>query len=359
MSIDDRFENLVDLFETNVMRRPDNQLFGTLGADGRYHWVTYKEVAERVDDLRGGLARAGVSRGDKVGIISNNRTEWAIGAFAAFGLGAAYVPMYEAELESIWKYIIKDSGLKVLMVSKQDIYDRLKDLPDQIDTLERIVVIDGKIGDTLEDLEKVGKSNPVESVKPGSDEIAVLIYTSGTTADPKGVLLSHGNLSSNARAGYHRYFFLNENDRSLSILPWAHSYGLCAELLNYIQFGGAIAFIESIDTVPRDMMLAKPTYLIAVPRIFNKVYDMAWTMMKEEGGIKLKMFSAAVNTARKHRELVDEGKKSMWVSLKLKLLDLLVFSQVRAKFGGLLNGAITGSATMNTEIANFFWDISI
>ncbi|MBN2168429.1 MAG: AMP-binding protein [Actinobacteria bacterium] len=359
MTLTDKFENIVDLFETNVSRHPDNQLFGTLGADGQYHWVTYKEVAERVDNFRGGLARLGISRGDKVGIISNNRTEWAVGAFAAFGLGAAYVPMYEAELESVWEYIIKDSGLKVLIVSKQDIYDRIKDLPHQVSSLEHIVVADGKVGDTLEDLEKAGESNPVSSLKPDPDEIAVLIYTSGTTADPKGVLLSHGNLSSNARAGYHRYFFLNENDRSLSILPWAHSYGLCAELLNYLQFGGAIAFTESTDTIPRDMLLARPTYLIAVPRIFNKVYDMAWTMMREEGGIKLKLFSAAVETARKHRGLVDEGKKSMWVNLKLKLLDLLVFSQVRAKFGGQLNGAITGSATMNTEIANFFWDIGI
>lgn len=334
-------------------------MFGTLGDDGLYHWITYKEVARRIDHLRGGLARLGVSRGDKVGIISNNSTDWAAGAFATFGLGAAYVPMYEAELEATWRYIIKDSGLKVLIISKREIYDRVKDLTGEITTLENIVVADGNSEGTLEELERYGESRPVESIKPGTDEIAVLIYTSGTTADPKGVLLSHGNLTSNSRAGYHRYFFLNETDRSLSILPWAHSYGLCAELLNYIQFGGAIAFAENTNTIPRDMMLAKPTFLIAVPRIFNKVYDVAWTTMREEGGVKLKLFSAAVDTARAHRKLMDEGGKSIWVGLKLKVLDRLVFSQLRARFGGRLAGAITGSATMNEEIANFFWDIGI
>lgn len=355
----ENFENLVDLFETGAARHLDNRLFGTLGDDGKYHWATYIEVARRVSSLRGGLAQLGVSRGDKVGIISNNSTEWAACAFAAFGLGAAYVPMYEAELLSTWKYIIRDSGLKVLIVSNQKIYHRVKDLPGQIPSLEKIIAVGGKEGDSLKDLEWSGEQNPVPSIKPGSDEIAVLIYTSGTTADPKGVLLSHGNLATNSRAGYHRYFFLNETDVSLSILPWAHSYGLCAELLNYLQFGGAIAFAESTNTIPRDMQLARPTFLIAVPRIFNKVYDTAWTMMKEEGGIKLKLFSAAVDTARAHRALMDEGGKSGWINFKLKVLDRLVFSQLRAKFGGRLGGAITGSATMNKEIANFFWDIGI
>lgn len=135
-------ENLVDLFEQAVAKFKDNKLFGTKNSAGDgYDWITYGQVAARVDHLRGGLAGVGVGKGDGVGIIANNRNEWAIAAYATYGLGARYIPMYEAELPRIMKYIIEDSGVKVLLVSRDDILEKVKDFPDEIEGLEKIFVI--------------------------------------------------------------------------------------------------------------------------------------------------------------------------------------------------------------------------
>ena len=114
-------DNLVDFFEQSAGRYADNQFIGEKDAAGEYQWVTYRQIARRVDDLRGGLYAAGVRAGDNVGIIANNRKEWFIGEIAAQGLGAAYVPMYEKELVSMWKYIIRDAQVKFLLVSKPEI----------------------------------------------------------------------------------------------------------------------------------------------------------------------------------------------------------------------------------------------
>ena len=162
-------ENLVDLFEQAVDKFRDNKLFGTKNKtkDG-YDWITYGEVAQRVDRLRAGLAGIGVGKGDGVGIIANNRNEWAIAAYATYGLGARYIPMYEAELPRIMKYIIEDSGVKVLLVSRDDILEKVKDFPDEIEGLERIYVIESEGDNSLAALEKAGEANPVPSVKPGS-----------------------------------------------------------------------------------------------------------------------------------------------------------------------------------------------
>ena len=115
----------------------DNPLFGTKNQRGTYDWVTYKEVGERVDNLRGGLAQLGIGKGDAIGIIANNRVEWAVAAFATYGLGGRYIPMYEAELIHVWQYIIRDSSVKVLFVSKPEIYEKLKPFEKAIPTLKK------------------------------------------------------------------------------------------------------------------------------------------------------------------------------------------------------------------------------
>ena len=134
-------DNLVAFMEGSVAKYPDNLLFGTKSPSGTYDWITYREVGERVDNLRGGLASIGIGKDDAVGIIANNRVEWPVAAFAGYGLGARYIPMYESELVHIWKYIINDSSVKVLFVSKPEIYEKVKDFIEEIPTLEKIFLI--------------------------------------------------------------------------------------------------------------------------------------------------------------------------------------------------------------------------
>ncbi len=353
-------DNLVSFLEGSVAKYPDRPLFGTKNVLGEYEWVTYEEVGRRVDNLRSGLAALGIRKDDAVGIIANNRTEWAIGAFAAYGLGARWVPMYESELMHVWKYIITDSSIKVLFVSKQEIYDKIQGLLTEIPTLEEIFLIEGKGDKSIARLEEDGEKNPVPSTTPGPDDIAALIYTSGTTGDPKGVLLTHGNFSSNSHAGRKVYPELMKNIAvSLSILPWAHSYGHTAELCTMIYLGGSIGFIDNIKTLADDMSKVKPTWLIAVPRVFNKIYDGLWAKMNERGGLAKKLFVMGVDSAKKRRELAARGKSDFITNLKLRIADRLVFRKIREGFGGRLMGAMTGSAMMNSEIAQFFFDIGI
>jgi long-chain acyl-CoA synthetase len=354
----DKPDNLVELFENSVKQFPDKPYLGTKNKDGVYEWVTYREVGRRVDNLRGGLASIGVKSGDAVGIISNNSIAWAVGHFATVGLGAFYVPMYEAELIHIWEYIIKDSALKVLFVSKPEIYEKIKDFPSRIPTLEKIYLIPGEGKGTMSELEKTGETKPVKSIYPKPEDVAALIYTSGTTGSPKGVLLMHMNFTSNHHARAKAYPDFNENDRTLSLLPWAHCFGL-GELHTFTALGGSLGFMESTNTVVQDMAAIRPTFLIAVPRIFNKVYDTIVTKVNDAGGFKKKLFDAGVHAAKERRSLAEQGQSSFMVNLKFKIIDKIVFQKIRDLFGGRLRGSMTGSAAMNPDISRFFQDIGI
>ncbi|MEZ4549263.1 MAG: AMP-binding protein [Desulfobacterales bacterium] len=344
--------NLVDLFEDSVKKFAERPFVGMKNADGEYEFSTYGQVAERVDNLRGGLAQLGVDKGDAVGLIINNSEAWTVIAFATYGRGARLVPMYEKELKKTWRYIIEDSGIKVLFVVNEDVYNQVKGWVDEIETLEKVFIIYGDGDTSMAAVEEMGRKNPVPSVKPHYSEIASLIYTSGTTGDPKGVLLSHGNFTTNVRAASRMFPHADENVVTLSILPWAHSFGQTAEVFLGTYIGGSTGIIGSVDTIVDDMGKVRPTMLIAVPRVFNKVYASIHNMMREKGGLAEKLFNAAKQEAEKKRKT---GKSS----LKLKILDKVVFGKIRARFGGRLKEAVTGSAAMNPEIAQFFIDIGI
>jgi long-chain acyl-CoA synthetase len=282
--------------------------------------------------------------------------EWAIAAYATYGLGARFIPMYEAELDRIMKYIIADSGVKLLLASSEDIYARVKDFPNEIEGLEKIYVLEGEGDNSMAALEKTGAASPVPSVKPDPGEIAGLIYTSGTTGNPKGVLLTHYNLASNAVASSMSLpKNVGEGDRTLSFLPWAHSFGQTAELHMLLNFGGQTGFAESPQTIVDDLALVRPTLLIAVPRVFNKVYSGLKDRMEKEGGLPKFLFDMGIACAAAKRA----GEGGLLNGLKLALVDKLVYSKVRAKFGGRLKMALSSSAALSPDIADFFWDIGI
>jgi long-chain acyl-CoA synthetase len=152
---------------------------------------------------------------------------------------------------------------------------------------------------------------------------------------------------------------LNEEGVSLSILPWAHSYGLTAELNAMVYLGGCIGFIESVKTVVQDMALVRPTWLIAVPRVFNRIYNGLWEKMNEQGGLARKLFVMGIEAGKRRRELAATGGSDFINALKFKLADKIVFAKIRQKMGGRLMGAMSGSAAMNVEIAHFFFDVGI
>jgi len=352
-------DNLVDWWTESEKKYAENTLFWVRNEKGTLDTIKYKEIGERINNARGGLAKLGIGKDDAVGIIAANRPEWVVLAYATYGRNGRYIPMYEKELVQTWHYIVKDSEIKFLLVSTPEIYEKVKHFKDEIKTLKNIYVIESDEDNSLAALEASGKENPAEAVIPDVDDIAVLIYTSGTTGDPKGVLLSHGSATYCSRGGYEIYPDLDENQIGLSMLPWAHSYAFSGELNNFIQFGGSLGFMRDVTTLGEDLQLLKPSFLISVPRVFNKIYDGIQMKMSDAGGLKKKLFDAACNAGKKKRDLADEGKSSILTNIKFALLDKVVFSKVRDAFGGRLIGALTASAAMNREIGEFFYDLGV
>ena len=356
----DKPDNLVDWWAQSVTKFADRKLFGTKNKNGVYEWVTYKEIGNRIDNLRAGLTQLGIGKDDAVGIIANNRLEWPIVGFATWGCLARFVPMYEAELVQVWKYIIADSGIKVLFVSKPEIYEKIKDFPKDIPTLKHIIIIESGTENSMAALEKKGSAKPVAWQSPAAEDVAELIYTSGTTGNPKGVLLMHMNFTSNSHAGLKLYPELYENEVvSLTILPWAHTFGQTAELFAIIRLGGAMGMIENTKTIVNDIVLVKPTFIIAVPTVFNRIYDGLWNKMNKDGGVAKALFVMGVEAAKKKRELAEKGRSDFMTNIKFRFADKIVFKKIRERLGGRMLGSMTGSAAMNVEISKFFFDIGI
>jgi long-chain acyl-CoA synthetase len=344
--------NLVDLFENSVVKHASCNLFGTKNkTTDKYEWVTYGAVAERVNNLRGALNKLGLSKGEKVGVIVSNSTEWFVCAGATHGLGGVFVPMYEKELQKVWQYIIQDAAIKYLFVRDQKIYDAIKGFQKNIPTLKDIFILFDEGENSLAALEKMGKANPVPSYKPHWSETAFIIYTSGTTGDPKGVLLHHGNMTHNAQECHATFDDGEKEEVGLCILPWAHSFGLTADLHTYIFGGWSLGFAESAEKLVANFSEVKPTHMSAVPRVFNIIYDKIQQGVAADP-VKKQFFDAACAEAVKNRGLAEKTKD-------FKDLDALVFSQIRAIFGGRLKHVVTGGAMMKPEIALFFSDVGV
>jgi long-chain acyl-CoA synthetase len=349
-----QISTLAELLTNSVTSYPDNPLFGVRGPEGDWRWTTYAKFGDAVEKVRGGLASLGVGHGDRVAAISDNRVEWAVGAYATYSLGAAWVPMYEAQTQKDWVYILKDSGAKVLFAATDGIRAQVDEVASEVPALDAIIVIDDPAGGEAIDYTELlarGSENPTPMAVVTPEDLAGLIYTSGTTGDPKGVKLSHGNFASNINA-IAEIFPLEQDDRSASFLPWAHSFGQTVELHTLTYFGASTG-LTTAATLVRDMPEIHPTILVSVPTVFNKVYDGLRKRMEAAGGVTQMLFNTAISNGRKKIQLEKQGKRSQWVDIQDNLFDKIVFTKVRDAFGGRLRYAFSGGAAISTEVAEF------
>lgn len=357
---DTRFSNLVEMQVKSCEKYANNDLFGTK-TDGEWVWTKYGEFAKDVDAMRSFLDSIGVVAEDRVAVVSNNRLEWAVGAYAAFGLDALYVPTYEVTLPREWKFILENSEAKVAFAATEEIYTHLKGFIDEIPSLERVICfeLDASHEDSYASALAAGRKNHVAAKEPAPDDIALILYTSGTTGKPKGVMLSHSNITSNVNA-VHQAFPMSEADRSLSFLPWAHSFGQTCELHCLVSMGAAIGIAESVPKLIDNLGEVKPTLLFSVPRIFNRIYDVLQKRIEEDSPIKRFLFNKGLSVARKRRLLAEDGKSpSAWLEMQYKFFDSVVFSKVRERFGGNLRYAFSGGAALSKEVAQFIDDMNI
>ena len=355
-----RFESLVALYEHATRAFADRPLFG-VKRSGAWVWSSYRDFGRQTDELRAALAELGVGAGDRVAIISQNRPEWAAAAYATYGRKAAFVPMYESQHAEEWEYILGDCGAKLVFVASPRILDAVLAMRPRLPSLAHVVLLDGSGKEgalRYPDLLERGRGKSVPPERPAPGDLAGLIYTSGTTGKPKGVRLSHRNLAGNVSA-MHEVFPMSVDDRSLSFLPWAHSFGQTVELHGLFSMGASMAIAESVDKIVDNLGEVHPTLLFSVPRIFNRLYDRIQKQNAEGPALRRRVFGAALANAVKKKKLAESRRTSGFVDFKQRVFDRLVFQKVRERLGGKLRYAFSGGAAISREVAEFIDNLGI
>lgn len=331
------------------------RLFGPREALGtqngqRFEWVHYRELGELVERARRALWAHSVRPADRVAIVANNRLEWAVLSFAVHSLGAVYVPMYEAQAPSEWEFILADARAKLVFAAGTRAPSALRELRVRLPGLEAVIGLDEEGPDSYSAfLASAGTLAGGPDVEPRPDDLATLIYTSGTTGQPKGVMLSHRNITSNVVGASQRFDF-GPRDRSLAFLPWAHAFGQTAELYSLLYIGASMAICPDTSQITALLARVRPTVLIAVPRIFNRVYEGVQKQLAEKPLPIRKLVDFGIRAsarARQGESLNPLERAALFAS------DRLVFAKVRQKMGGRLRFVVSGSAALSPQVAEF------
>ncbi len=350
------FSNLVQVLQSSVQQYASRSLFGVL-SEGKLLWTTFREFGELVDQFRAGLASLGVKRGEAVAVISNNRLEWAVGAHASYGLGAAYVPMYEAQHDKEWQYILNDSDAVVCLVANRAIAERVSALRPTLPKLRHVVSFEGSASEpnTYASLLAHGARQPVPALIPDAEDVASLIYTSGTTGAPKGVVLTHRNLTASVNS-LRAIVDVAADDRGIAFLPWAHVFGGCVELNLAVALGSATAICGDATKLGEYIPLVKPTILFAVPRVWNKIHSGVQALMATKPPAIRWMFQNALVAKDKLRK---GAAPSLSERVAMGLAERIIFPKIREKFGGQLRFAVSGAAALPRAVAEFMDSLGI
>ena len=362
---------LNQLFFTTVDRHAGLPAAFRSKVGGAWVSITHREALERVQAISLGLRELGIKPGDKVAIISENRPEWALTDYACLCARATDVPIYPTLTAKQTEYILRDSESVTAFCSTAAQLDKILQAKGALPGLKHIVVFDGgaaaqRPGVTaLTALEAKGKAaapkHPAwkqEALSVGPEDLATLIYTSGTTGDPKGVMLSHYNIWSNVQACL-QMIPIGGGDECLSMLPLSHSY---ERMVDYTLFqaGVIINYAESFDTVAANLQEVKPTVVLSVPRLYEKVYARVLENALSGSVIKRTIFFWAKRAGEQWATLSLAGLPIPGgLRVKKKVADRLVFAKLRARTGGKIRFFVSGAAPLSADIAKFFYSAGL
>jgi long-chain acyl-CoA synthetase len=346
-------------------RKPDAFL---VKSAGRYQPVSHEEALRRVAALARALEKLGLAGGDRLAILSDNRLEWALTDYAALGLGVVDVPIYPTLLEADLEFILRDSGSKGVVVSSADQLRKVRNIWPKLPELRFVVAMDPVEGGAdvkswwklvrLEESPDAVESFRKRAREAQAGDVATILYTSGTTGDPKGVLLTHANIVSNIQATI-GLFPLSTRDVSISFLPLSHVF---ERMLDYVCFhqGVSIAYAETMDTLPQNFLEVRPTVLAVVPRVLERVYEKVQEVVSQGSAAKQRLFRWALRVGEASVPyLLKEQELPFGLALRRGLADRLVFSKVRERLGGRVNAMFSGSAPLSPDIARFFWAVGL
>lgn len=345
------------LFLERVRRTPSQIAYRYFQQDV---WLdlTWQQVHGEVARWQAALAGLNLQRGSRVAIMLRNCPQWMMFDQAAMSLGLVVVPLYTVDRPDNIAYIINNADIQVLLFETAEQWQSLCTVHDQLSGVVRFVSIDSIQNANESRLKSMVDFLPASAqlqAAPscGIDELASVIYTSGTTGKPKGVMLSHANMLTNAHACLCT-FKVREDDLLLSFLPLSHAFERTLGYYLPIMTGTTVAFARSIPQLSEDLLTIRPTLLISVPRIYERIYAAIRTKLNEGSPVKRKLFELAVETGWA-RFLHQQGRGSWQVSFLLwPLLNKLVAQKIMSKLGGRLRAAISGGAALAPEISRMF-----
>ena len=334
--------------------------------DGIWHTRTYQEVGDTVRQIARALLALGVQPGDRVGIFSQNRPEWALVDFAILAIRAVSVPIYATNTKHQAAYIVDETEMAILFTGSQENYDKIYAIAERSPSLKQIITFDdtdtisGEASQHFSQFLALGADTATDAEIDArlaiaeTDELATIIYTSGTTGEPKGVMLTHGNIFHQFKA-MHGQFLVGPGDRSLCFLPLSHVYERSWSYYVY-QCGAENNYLANPKEVIAAMSEIQPTVMVSVPRLYEKIYAAAMHGLNQGSGLKKKMFHWSIDIGTKYQyALKDKGKAGTLLSLQHKLAHKLVLSKVQAVVGGSKNFFSAGGAPLSQTIEEFFF----
>lgn len=340
---------------------------------GEYHPVSHRTLVERVRNSGLGLRALGVPSGSRVGILSENRPEWAIADYACLTAGFVNVPIYATLPAEQMHYILRDAGIVAIFVSNEEHARTIASIRPRLPDLQWVIAFDaaaaGLADTTLPAIEARGAAAAgamagsaggaferyrSDALAIDAGQVATIIYTSGTTGEPKGAMLTHGNIASNV-AAVTRAIPFRADDVSLSFLPLSH---ILERMFDYLMFavGVSIAYVESMDTIIDNFGDVRPTIVVSVPRIYEKIYARVLENALSSGGVKKQIFFWARAVGERWADETLAGRRpDSLLAARYALARRLVFFKLRDRVGGRLRYFVSGGAPLASEINKFFY----
>jgi long-chain acyl-CoA synthetase len=348
------------LFRERVKRTPTAVAYRDYNQQhANWRDYTWEQIDHQVARWQAALAQDGLKPGDRVAVMLRNSPEWVIFDQAALGLGLVVVPLYTQDRPDNVAYIVNDSGCKVLLFGTNEQWATFKDVRDQLGGLVRILLVEALTGAADDPrLKSVEQWLPAQGagtqhMARSGDELATIVYTSGTTGRPKGVMLSHNNILSNAFAGLQKLTVSN-TDSFLSFLPLSHTFERTCGYYLTIMCGASVAYSRGIPQLADDLQTIRPTMLISVPRIYERIWGAIRAKLDEGPPVRKKLFLAAVDVGYARFEHA-QGRGPWKLSFLLwPILNKLVASKVLARLGGRMRTAMSGGAALPPDISRVF-----
>lgn len=353
------------LFRERVSRTPDAVACRHYN-DQHATWrdYTWGHLNHQVARWQAALQREGIQSGDRVAVMLRNSPEWIVFDQAALGLGLVVVPLYTQDRPDNVAYIMQDAGCRVVLFEGMEQWQSLREVRNQLGGLTRILAVNPQVEDPSEPrLQSIGvwlpdQGGEARHVPSDPHALATIVYTSGTTGRPKGVMLSHHNILSNAEACL-AVLTPRPDDIFLSFLPLSHTFERTCGYYLAVMTGATTAYARSIPQLAEDLQTIRPTLLISVPRIYERVYGAIRGKLAEGPAFRGKLFELAIDVGYARFEHAQQRAPWLPSFLLWPLLDALVAGKIRARLGGRLRAAISGGAALPPEISRVFIGLGI